>query len=434
MRLLLANYGKPGADLHFPLSLAYIAGALNRAGCDFGVLDCYQYPYPEQKRRLFEEIRRGNYGAVGFSVFLGNYSYRDLKELSRELRREFPGLKIIVGGPMATCIPEKILTRMDIDAAVLGEGELSAPLLMDALSRGDSLAGVPGVAWKDGAEIRINRPAARIQDLDSLHPLPYGLFPMDFYMSYLEKTGRCFGLLSSRGCYSRCTFCFLTYGKKMTFRSPASIIGEMELLKRSYGVTRFNFLDDNFMNVPKAALELCSMMRALPFRPSWRFQGRVDRMEDEIMREFVSSGLCGMTLGLESGSDRMLSAIKKGITVAQSERAVALCRRHEVPFSSNFIIGFPEETDETLAETRDFLVRNAINTNVWINFIVCYPGTPLYDYALKNGRIRDEEDYLMGLGPLGEKPYVNISRWNDEELEARRENLMAGLAPMRDAR
>lgn len=70
----------------------------------------------------------------------------------------------------------------------------------------------------------------------------------------------------------------------------------------------------------------------------------------------------------------------------------------------------------------------------WINFIVCYPGTPVYERAVREGRIREEQAYLSGLGPLGDKPYVNLTRWSDEKLTARRDHLLAGIPKMRSAR
>lgn len=434
MKLLLANYGKFGTDLHFPLSLAYIAGALQRQGCDFDLLDCYVHPYEEQKKVLFETLKSGDYGAVGFSVFLGNYSYRDFKALTRELKEEFPTLKIIVGGPMATCIPEMILQHMDADIVVIGEGELTAPELMKALDNGQDLSTVNGIGFRQNGQTVINPPPSRIKDLDVLHPLPYELFPMQFYLDYLEKTGRCFGVLGTRGCFSKCSFCFLTYGKRMTFRSVDSIAEEMQYLHGTYGVSTFNFLDDNFVNMPKFGRKLCSMIRGLDFEVQWRFQGRVDKMDDELIREFASTGMCGVTLGLESGSQKILDAVNKGITVEQQERAVKLCQKYNIPFSANFIIGFPDETDETIEETKDFLTRNRITQNVWINFIICYPKTPVYEYALSKGIIVDEDEYLSNLGPLGDKPYVNISRWSTDELIKKRDYLMAGIEEMRAAR
>lgn len=434
MKILLINYGRMGTDLHFPLSLAYIAGALKRAGCEFSVLDCYTHPFNEQHQVLFKELRTRKYQAVGFSTFLGNHSYRELKALSFDIKREFPKITIIFGGPMATCKPEMILNQMAVDVVVLGEGELSAPMLLKVMKEGGNLADVPGIMYKTPNGPLCNPPLARINDLDGLHPLPYELFKMDFYMDYLRRTDRCFGMLGSRGCYSKCTFCFLTYGKKMTFRSTDSIIDEMEYIHQQYGISKFNFLDDNFLNIPRFGMELCSKIKKMSFRPEWRYQGRVDKMEDAIIGEFAAHGLSGMTLGLESGSPTILNAIGKGITIEQSENAIALCRKYNIQFSTNFIIGFPEETDSTIEETRSFLKRNKIDSNLWINFIICYPGTPVYDNAVRTGIIKDEDAYLSGLGPLGDKPYVNVSRWSDAELAAKRDYLLEGVSMMRPAR
>jgi len=433
-KILLANYGRLGENYHFPVSLAYVASALRRAGLGFAVLDCYIHPYEKQKEALFAELGKGDYHSVGFTAYLGNYSFRYFLELSREIRAAFPGLKIILGGPMASCVPEIILNLGMADMVVIGEGEGAAPDLIRTIESGGDLSHVPGIAYKNGPDAVINPPQARIQDLDALHPLPYDLFPMKFYIDHLKSTGRCFGILGSRGCYSGCTFCYLTYGKKMTFRSVQSITGEMEYLHKTYGISRFNFLDDNFLNVPKFAYDYCQAIEKLGFRPEWRYQARVEKIDEAMIRELVRHGLVGMTMGLESGSDTMLRAIRKGITAAQSERAIALCRQYRIAFSSNFIIGFPEETDETIEETSQFMDRNGIDENVWVNFIVCYPKTPLYDYARRNGIIRDEVDYLSNLGPLGEVPYINISRWSDQELMAKREYLLKNRCGMRAAR
>lgn len=433
MKILLINYGKQGADLHFPLSLAYIASALKKADIDFDILDCYLYEFEEHEKIIYNKLKENSYDLIGISTFLGNYSYRDLKKVVNEIKKEFPKIKIIFGGPMATCIPEMILKYMSVDIVVIGEGEETIVELINCLDSKKDLNFVNGIAFKSNNKIIITKTRLRIINLDYYHPLPYNLFPIEYYINYLKKTNRAFGLLGSRGCYSNCNFCFLTYGKKMTFRSIESIISEIDYVYKNYNISKFNFLDDNFLNINKFGFEFCKEINKLNFKIKWRYQARVDKISIEIIADFKNSGLFGMTLGLESGSPKILEAIKKGITIEQSEKAINICQKLNIPYFPNFIIGFPEETDNTINETNNFIKRNKIKDNIWINFIICYPKTKLYDYAIKNKIITNEDDYLSNLGPLGEKPYINISRWSDEELINKREFLLKSIQ-MRKAR
>ncbi|MCP4398887.1 MAG: hypothetical protein GY801_16505 [bacterium] len=108
------------------------------------------------------------------------------------------------------------------------------------------------------------------------------------------------------------------------------------------------------------------------------------------------------------------------------EKSIEVFHTFNVPLYPSFIIGFPQESRKTLQETKEFIERNALS-HIWIDYLVPYPGTSLYHYALERGIITDEDRYCESLGPLGKELYVNLTAFSDEELKELREEYFGNL-------
>jgi len=351
-----------------------------------------------------------------------------------------------VGGSVGTSIPDIILGKNEVDIVCMGEGEETIKELICVLANNNDLSKVKGIVYKDKSG-RICKTPKRdpIHDLDSL-PFPaWDLFPMDIYIKNPvgapnrnkwvdgsgENTVLSMNVNGTRGCPYQCIYCYHDFmGAKYRTRSAKNIIAELEILHTRYGVTYFHFTDDEFVFKRSFILEFCEKIKELSKRINiiitWGCAGRVNLMDESLVVTMKESGCTSIGYGIESGSQRMLDFIKKGVTVEQSKKAVRLTQKYLGWADCSFMIGYPGENEKTLKETVDFC-RELDLTPAVIFFMTPYPGTELYEMAIKQGKIKDEEEYLLGLGEQGEKVRVNFTDYSDEELFSMQEKMIREL-------
>ena len=168
--------------------------------------------------------------------------------------------------------------------------------------------------------------------------------------------------------------------------------------------------------------ELCDKMIKQKMGIIWASAGRVNLVDEELVKKMKRAGCIAINFGIESGSQRILNMIKKGVTVEQASQAIKLTRKIGMPDWMSFMIGFPEETKEDIEETIKFCIDNDIHL-VSIFFVTPYPGTALYEQVKSKGLIKNEEEYISQLGDATELT-INLTKWNDDELKALREYII----------
>lgn len=433
MRILIANLmpetSRGGADpgskkkfgtLHFSLGLGIIAAVLERAGRSFNVYDSY---VAGTTAGFLESIKRDMPDVILLSGFLGNYTYPFIKDVAANIKKINPAVAIAIGGPMASTIPELLASRTLIDFIVKGEGERTIPELLDAIEINLAPEGVKGVYFKDpSGKIVFTGERERIENLDN-YPFPlYDAFTMEPYVNYLRETGRCWEISASRGCYGHCHFCKLTFGQRIAAYSPRVVVNHMIRISERYGIDRFNFVDDNFLNTSKRIDEFISVLKAQPQKFKWRFQGRADKITPDLVEKMAEAGLYDISFGIESGSQEMLDRYGKRLDIKKAHTNLAAIR-DVVDIHATFIVGGPGEDWDTIAETENFIKRLKLKY-IGVGILTLFPGTVLYDHAKRGGIIGDENEYCMNLGPVYDRPYVNISDLSDSELLSARDRLM----------
>ncbi|MGB9901507.1 methyl-coenzyme M reductase glutamine C-methyltransferase [Methanothrix sp.] len=284
---------------------------------------------------------------------------------------------VYCGGPVGIC-PEMVLGELDVDAVAMCEGEGIIARLVEA-----GPEGVPGVAYREGEEIIRSEPV-RMEIID--HTMP--LFPPD--LSEQSVRGANLYIETHRGCLGGCTFCQVPrfFGRNIRSRSLENIVEEVRELRRM-GVKRVavsggtaslfgyrNALDKD------AFIRMLQELSGILGRKNLSVPDmRVDLVDDEILEAIREYTIGWLFFGIESGSDRMLKLMRKGVTVRDNIRAVELARSHGVKVGGSFIVGYPGESREDFEQTLDFM-EDAMLDDVFVSIAEPIPGTPLARVAL----------------------------------------------------
>ncbi|MBL8485092.1 MAG: B12-binding domain-containing radical SAM protein [Rhodocyclaceae bacterium] len=380
MRVLLINPPSPerlGAPL---LGLQYVAAALLRAGCEVRVIDCAARRFPHDHAWVVEEVRRFDPRFVGMALFTRWvwHAYR----LAADLRDS--GYLLVAGGAHATVCPEEPLAH-GFDVVLSGEAELSIVQLVQALRAGESPACVGGSHWRlpDGT-IAHGPPVEFIEHLDDLASpvLAQPLFDPHWYAAGADAVTPG-GVVSSRGCPARCTFCAnAVTGRGFRYRSAASVVEELEAWHAASGATFFPFWDDAFTAKMARLDALCAAFEAdLSFPLQFSAITRAGLVTRDLLRKLARAGLVHVNFGVESGDDEILRIIKKGLRTDQVVRALELSKEEGLSTACNFMLGFPDDTPASLERTLRFMQRIAplVDNFSTLGVVIPFPGTALYD-------------------------------------------------------
>jgi len=440
MRVLLVNppireWAKPNC---FPSGLGYVASSLLKAGHQVEVMDINAYRW--EKDEVERRVEQASFDLVGTGGMVTVYKY--IKWLVSILRKYHPDKKVMVGGSSATSIPKILLERTRADIACIGEGEITSVEIANAVENSQSLRSVQGIWYRDeNGNIFANPAQAAIEDFGSIPFSARDLFPMDIYIKNPvgapntrkwidgkeESKDLSMNITSSRGCPYKCIFCYHDFmGEKFRTRSAQNIFNEIVLLKEKYNINYFALGDDMFTANRKVATQLCDLLSKSKLNIQFCASGRVNLMDEDFIVKLKEAGCNLIGYGIESGSQKMLDVMKKGVKVEQAKKAIRLTQKHLGWADCTFVIGFPGETRETIQETVDFC-KGLNLTPEAIFFATPYPGTELYDIALKKRLIVDEEEYLLGLGEQGEEVRVNFTQFSNEELKSIKEQMVEEL-------
>ena len=445
MNILLINppireWSKPNV---IPLGLGYIAASVLQEGHSVKVLDINAHRFSRDE--VEKKIKDADYDIVGISGIVTTYSY--IKWLIQVLKKYHLGKKVIIGGSVGSSIPKIMIEKNLVDVVCIGEGEETVKELVSALEVGADLSRVKGIWYKDShGRIFKNEERVTIKDLDKI-PLPvWDLFPMEIYLknpigapnrnkwvdgAAADEAPLSMNLYASRGCPYQCIYCYHDFmGQGYRHRSPENIVNEISILYEKYNVAYFHFIDDELVTKKDFVYKFCKLLKEFSNnvgeKITWGCAGRVNLMTEDIIATMADAGCVLIGYGIESGSQKMLDFINKKVTVEQAKKAISLTKKYLGWADCSFMIGYPGENKDTIRETIDFCKELELIPEV-IFFLTPYPGTELYSTALKEGRIKDEEEYMLGLGEQGEKINVNFTDFTDGELYKIQEDMIKEL-------
>lgn len=328
-----------------PLGLLCIGGPLIDAGHDVELLDADYYNY--QIPRVVAEIinRKPDLVMTGHA---GSTSAQPIiNDITRLIRQENHNIKIILGGVFPTYHWQEILTNNpQIDCIVCGEGERTALNLITALENNVDPEKVKGLALRKAGVPAQTPPADLIDDLDGVR---IGWELMRGYNYTYWGKNKAVAIQFSRGCPFSCTYCGQSlFWKKWRHRNPQTLADEFEMLHKKYGITVFNFADENPTYDKKAWQEFLEALIAKKLKIILVGSIRADNIvrDADILHLYKAAGFERFLLGIETYSEQAIKNIKKGSTISKDREAIQLLRQHNIISMASFVVGFGEESAE----------------------------------------------------------------------------------------
>jgi anaerobic magnesium-protoporphyrin IX monomethyl ester cyclase len=356
-----------------PLGLLYLSSHLRARGFD---VEIYDSTFGSQQD-LFELIERERPRAVGI---YGNLMTRaNVLAIARAAREN--GCRVVLGGPEPANYPAEYL-EAGADAIVNGEGEVSLEGLLRAFASGENLASVPGIQYRedDGSIVRTNA-APLIANLDA-QPWPdrERIDLAKYIDAWRSHHGRgSVSVITARGCPYHCRWCsHSVYGKTHRRRSPASVAEEIAWIRDRYQPEMLWIADDVFTIHPGWIMQFAHEMNRRDLRIPFECITRADRMNREIAATLAGLGCFRVWVGSESGSQKILDAMQRGVRVGQVGDAVGTLREHGIETGMFLMWGYEGEDLADIEATVEHV--KACRPDVFLT-TVSYPikGTPYYD-------------------------------------------------------
>lgn len=348
------------------------------------------------KEIMTKELEENEPPIVGFYTAADNVKI--VASIIKWLKKNY-NVVTVVGGPQAIDLGIDFFNETGNDFVIVGEGEIPIKFLLDSvLDKVIPLSKVPSLVYKnEGKLVHNSRENSIIQNLDMI-PFP----KMHNSIGRTLRQQSMAGILTGRGCPYSCTFCYEAQSTNLRFRSIDNVMEEIDYIRQNNKILKYiNIYDDTFTIDKNRVLEFCEKIKTRNI--SWFCEAHISFIvkHPDIVKSMVENGLICMQLGLESGSNKVLSAYNKKVTSDMMIEAVKICKDAGITsITGNFIIGGAMETRETIEETKVVLKkllevgRGCIDLH--LVYLAAYPNTKIS---------RKPSDYELNISD-------NLKEWN----------------------
>ena len=387
-------YGTKIKPAYPALGVMWIAAMLERAGHEVEIIDMDADDADPDV--ILTRLGEGRFDILGLTAVTPTYP--NAVQIATAAKARFPHVTTILGGIHATVDPLPCAREAVFDFVAVGEAEVTAVELVDAIMAGvTDVSAIKGLVYRDaGGTVVASGARALVPDLDD-YPYP-ALHLIQHLGKYAPPDATVFPaapIMVSRGCPGQCTYCQTKniFGRRTRFRSPENVIGEIRRLVYEHGVKEIHFLDDVITANRKFVRAFCDLLKREPY--SLRLQVanglRADMVNEEILTALRDVGLSNVGFGVESGNDRVLKIIKKGISKDQVRKAVQTAKSLGLETWAFFLFGLPGDTEESIRDTVDFAIE--LNPK-YAKFAILkpFPGSEAY-YQLDEKGLVDNRDY-----------------------------------------
>jgi anaerobic magnesium-protoporphyrin IX monomethyl ester cyclase len=369
-----------------PFGIAYLASFLEKEGFSVKIIDLsVEKINNEGILKIIKEVKPKKIGLTCMSVHVSF-----VKELSKKIK-EISDIPIILGGIHPTALPKKSLEYLpDVDLLVIGEGELTLPEIM----KGKKLESIKGIAYRKGKKIQINKPREFIKNLDILpFPARHLLPNMNKYRLGFDWEGRVPSatIFSSRGCPYNCIYCAskVMWKQKVRFHSSERVLEEIDYLVKDHKIREILFYDDYFALDKPRLKRICDELIKRKYDLTWCCLSRVESIDFETAKLMKEAGCHMISFGVESGSQKILDNMEKGVKVETILKAFEVCKKVGINTKASFIFGGPGETSETIKETQG-VIKKILSDYIWLFIMTPMPGTKLYQLHEESGMASEE--------------------------------------------
>jgi anaerobic magnesium-protoporphyrin IX monomethyl ester cyclase len=397
--------------------MGYVAEAVRKAGHEVSILDArLERLSPEE---VLVRVRQKKPEVVGLSALHMPFEIQGTRELARILKASGQDFQVVLGGPLASTLGEEMVGEGLFDAAIKGEGEDSFNKYLDALSGKDSLDNVPGLIRLRNGEIQANPAGAFVKDIDILVPAWDLINPAKYFrisglsnFSIIKRSIRCVPVFTSRGCPFSCIYCHNLFGRRFRARSPESVLDEIEMLKREYGVRELEIVDDCFNIDLKRAKAIAKGIidRKLDLFLTFPNGLRADLMDDELIDLLKEAGTYRIYYAVETATPRLQELIQKRVNLDRTKEVIAYTAGKGILTCGFFMLGFPTETEEEMHQTVQYALDSGVHS-AYFFYVSPFPGT---DMAKKYPIPEFSKDEIDKMGYFEIK--VNMSAVPDETL------------------
>ena len=382
----------------YPVGFAYVLACLEKNNIKYDFIDT-----ETSSIDIFRSMRKilsdGNYFAVATGGLIGFYRYfQQLKNLAHKYR---PDIVFILGGNITKDSGDSLLfNEIGIDFGVIGEAETSLPELIHAIKNKEgeeSYSKLPGIIYRNyKGNIISNKPLRLDLKTENIMPAWHNI-DIEYYVKassspFMGNNLKFMPVLTGRGCIGRCSFCSPSIGG-FRKRPINHVLNEIEYISSKYDFERIMFYNEMFYPTANEIKEFCSQYKLLINKKPWIAQLRVDlNIDEKTFLQMKDAGCIIVSTGIESGSDRVLNFMNKNTTSLQIKSFFRNAKKAKLPANGTFIVGHEGEREEDLKKTINFVIDEEINTDG--SLIYVYPGTAIYDNAIKKGLIKDEMEHL----------------------------------------
>lgn len=435
MKILLVNpcLRRNVPHRFLPVGLGYVATAVKEAGYDFDLLDIDLHQQEDDEVERF--IRRRRYDVIALGSIVTHYKW--VKWFVHLVKSCQPACQVIVGNSVGSSIPSLFLGNAPADVIILGEADVTIVEVLDALSSGRPLGGSPAEPWtigRDGGAEVANTAPDRVEGIVFRHgsgaivdngtrravrkidDLPYpdwDLFEVERYLELASTTAHdtvhfpaheavVMPVNTARGCVYKCTFChYVFWNDPYRHRSAESILGEIRRNQSKYGANYINFWDELSFSKLDQAERIADALLEADLKIHWTAAvrsdlfGRTDIPREKRLRvaeKFRRAGALTLGYSLESANQEILDAMNKRVKREYFAEQIRLLNEVGILSNTSLVLGYPQETLDTVRETMQFCLDLGIYPSV--GYLLALPATGMWEHALQHGHIRDQDDYL----------------------------------------